>query len=144
MLTKPAALWNKSAECKCSQSRFQHTTDHPLQLLVQSDRCEPPKKFLLKCIGAFWVSLFSASHSFTKDLFVVFLTNNSIIVNCSIITGFMDWDLPGYLLCCCTGEVVSFFYVPLREWSQKQTPMLRTVHPLESSRNAATALPKRC
>lgn len=52
MLTKPAPLQNKSAECKRSQSRFQHTTDHPFQLLVQGDQYEPPKK-ILKCTGAF-------------------------------------------------------------------------------------------
>lgn len=53
MLTKHAPLQNKSAECKRSQSRFQHTTDHPFQLLVQGNRYKPPKKFPLKCIGAF-------------------------------------------------------------------------------------------
>lgn len=53
MLTKPAPLQNKSAERKRSQSRFQHTTDHPFQLLVQGDQYELPKKFLLKCTSAF-------------------------------------------------------------------------------------------
>lgn len=41
----------------------------------------------------------------------VFWTNNNIIINRTI-TEFMGWDLPGYLLCCCSGEVAFFFTCP--------------------------------
>lgn len=63
----------------------------------------------------------TTAHSSTKAMLTkpappqsksVFWTNNNIIINRTITTEFMGWDLPGYLLCCCSGEVSFFFTCP--------------------------------
>lgn len=140
-LTKPAPLQNKSAECKHSQSCFKHTTDHPFQLLVQGDQYAKNPPEMHRC---FCISLFSVSHSFAKDLLMVFLTNNNIIINCKIITEFTDWE-PARIFIVLLHRGGSFlFYIPLWEQSQKRTPMLSWGHSIrwKSSRNHARALPK--
>lgn len=99
VIAKPGYTLSKS-ECKCFQSYFKYIADHPFQLLVQGwARYKPPKKKkkhkeppkncpeMHQC---FCTSILNVSHSSTKHSFVLFLTKESIIINCKIIIEFTD------------------------------------------------------